>query len=224
MLERPWPEHGGMRPRVSRLALGGWLLLAVLLVAAPVRAEVADEGLPHAHVSAGDISIAAYSGYGLGFVRASAYRGGETDDVDAVPLFPQIGYRVTDRLGGDGWYAGSFEILLEGTLLWETQPRSGFGGGAGLLFRYDLLSVPYVIPFAEIGGGMLDLDFGLDDQADGFNFTLHGGAGVRYFVTPDWAISMALRWQHISNAGTTLPNDGIDLFEPLLGVTYVFNR
>lgn len=184
----------------------------------------AESDLPHAHVTAGDIEMGGFAGYGFGFVRAPAYRGGETDDVEAVALFPQIGYRLTDRLGGDAWYAGSFEVLLEGTLLWETQPHSGFGGGAGLLFRYDLLSVPYVIPFGELGGGMLDLDFGLDDQADGFNFTLHGGVGVRYFLDPQWCLSLAYRWQHISNAGTTLPNDGIDMHQPLLGLTYVFDR
>lgn len=214
MRARLWPDA---RRRVCARWMGLFLLLA-----APVAAQEPD--LPHAHVSAGDISVGAFGGYGFGFVRAPAYRGGETDDVDAIPLFPQIGYRVTDRLGGDGWYAGSFEVLLEGILLRQTQPHSGFGGGAGLLFRYDLLSVPYVIPFGEIGGGMLDLDFELDDQADGFNFSLHGGVGVRYFFTPNWSASLAYRWQHISNAGTTLPNDGIDLHEPLFGLSYVFDR
>lgn len=239
MRARPWPERIAVR----------WLCAVLVVVAIPeaeVRAESepevaaepapesppppapapasAAEKLPHAHVTAGDVSLAAFSGYGFGFVRAPAYRGGETDDVDAVPLFPQIGYRLTDRLGGGGWYAGSFELLLEGTLLWQTQPRSGFAGGAGLLLRYDLLSVPYVVPFGEIGGGMLDLDFGLDDQADGFTFTLHGGVGLRYFLDPAWAVSLAYRWQHLSNAGTTLPNDGIDLHEALFGVTYVFDR
>ncbi|MDG2307135.1 MAG: acyloxyacyl hydrolase [Candidatus Binatia bacterium] len=226
-------------PDARRRICAGWMGL-MLALAAPVAArepapeidpasepEPAPEppsDLPHAHVSAGDISVGASGGFGFGFVRAPAYRGGETDDVNAIALFPQIGYRVTDRLGGDGWYAGSFEVLLEGNLLWETHPHSGFGGGAGLLLRYDLLSVPYVIPFGEIGGGMLDLDFGLDDQADGFNFSLHGGAGVRYFITPNWSASLACRWQHISNAGTTLPNDGIDMIQPLLGLSYVFDR
>ena len=215
--ERRLPE---VRSRARRLRLGGQLAILSLVVLRVASAGAAE--LPHGHVSAGDIEVGGFSGYGWGFVRAPAYRGGETDQVDAVPLFPQIGYRVTDRLGGDAWYAGSFEVLLEGTLLWQTQPRSGFGGGAGLLFRYDLLSVPYVVPFGELGGGMLDLDFGLNDQADGFNFTLHGGVGVRYFVNPNWSLSLAYRWQHISNAGTTLPNDGIDMHQPLLGVSYVF--
>ncbi len=217
MRVRLWPDVS------VRCAAAAWVgVLFVVAMLAPVRCSAED--LPHAHVSAGDISVGGFGGYGFGFVRAPAYKGGETDDVEAVALFPQIGYRVTDRLGGDGWYAGSFEVLLEGTLLWETQPHSGFGGGAGLLFRYDLLSVPYVIPFGEIGGGMLDLDFGLDDQADGFNFSLHGGVGVRYFFAPGWAASLAYRWQHISNAGTTLPNDGIDMHQPLLGISYVFDR
>ncbi len=225
------------------------LLLVVLLVGGTGRAGAADavpaeapssaagdatrgappaaEGwhaLPHAHVSAGDISVGAFGGYGFGFVRAPAYRGGETDDVEAGVLFPQLGYRLTDRLGGAGWYAGSFEVLLEGTLLWATTPRRGFAGGAGLLVRYDLLSIPYVVPFGELGGGMLDLDFALDDQADGFNFTLHGGVGVRHFLDPSWVVSLAWRWQHISNAGTTLPNDGIDMNQALLGIAYVFDR
>lgn len=211
---------GCVAPRRPRSAGRTLVVVLVLSIAGGAFAEE----LPHAHVSAGDVEVGAFTGYGFGFVRAPAYRGGETDDVEAVPLFPQIGYRLTDRLGGDGWYAGSFELLLEGTLLWETTPHSGFAGGAGLLLRYDLLSVPYVVPFGEIGGGMLDLDFGLDDQADGFTFTLHGGVGVRYFLSPQWVVALAYRWQHLSNAGTSLPNDGIDMHQPLLGVSYVFDR
>lgn len=205
------------RTGVAGLVFGAFALFSVGSASLALAAE-----LPHDHVAAGDIQVSLQTGYGWGFVRAPAYRGGETDEVDAVALFPQLGYRLSDRLGGDAWYAGSFELLLEGILLWETEPRSGFGGGAGLLLRYDLLSVPHVIPFGEIGGGMLDLDFGLDDQADGFNFSLHGGVGVRYRVDPNWSVSLAARWQHISNAGTTLPNDGIDMIQPLFGVSYVF--
>lgn len=217
MRGRQWPERA--RALVGALVCSlVWALVGGLLLATSAAAEE----LPHDHVKAGDIQLSLQTGYGFGFVRAPAYRGGETDDVEAVPLFPQLGYRLSDRLGGDAWYAGSFELLLEGILLWETQPHSGFGGGAGLLLRYDLLSVPYVIPYGEIGGGMLDLDFGLDDQADGFNFSLHGGVGARYFFSPRWAASLAVRWQHISNAGTTPPNDGIDMIQPLVGVSYVF--
>jgi opacity protein-like surface antigen len=104
--------------------------------------------------------------------------------------------------------------------LWSTQPRSGFAGGGGVLLRYDFLAVPHVVPFVEVGGGMVNCQLGLNDQDDGFAFTLHGGFGARWFFAPQTALGLAYRWQHLSNGGTHLPNDGVDLSEVLLGISY----
>ncbi|MBM4266119.1 MAG: acyloxyacyl hydrolase [Deltaproteobacteria bacterium] len=207
------------RHRRIRAALFACVVLAAL-VAPPERARAVDPN--PAVFDLGRMSLGFFSGAGFGFARPG-YAGGETDEVLLVPFYPQLGIGISGPLGGEAWYAGAFEMMLEGTFLVNTSPRSGFAGGGGVLFRYDFLSVPHVVPYAELGGGMLDLEFDLNDQRDGFNFSLDGGLGIRWFIDANTVLSLAYRWQHLSNAGTALPNDGIDTHQPLLGISYYFD-
>ena len=67
---------------------------------------------------------------------------------------------------------------------------------------------------------MGSLDFDLRDQDDGFSFVLQGGAGLRWFVSERTSLDAAWTLHHISNAGTHLPNNGINASLPTLGVTF----
>ena len=46
------------------------------------------------------------------------------------------------------------------------------------------------------------------------------GTGAHWFVGQRTAITTEVRWQHISNMNTRLPNDGINDAEFLLGTSY----
>jgi len=174
----------------------------------------------------GSKQVALVAGYGVGFrmgSRANRRISRELADVDLVNIVPRIGFGVTDPIGGDWWFRGNVEMLVEGALLINTGPTSGFAGGAGTTLRYNFLRNERLIPFIDANLGILGTDFDLDRQANGFNFNVGGGVGTHWFVTNRTALTFEARWQHISNAGTKQENDGINNALFLVGVSFFYD-
>ena len=147
----------------------------------------------------------------------------EIEDTQYVFLAPRWGIGITDPLGEEGaWYRGNLELLGEGQFFFETEPKGGFAGGFAILFRYNFLPDGKFIPFVEAGAGILGLDFDVDGQRDGFNFSPQAGLGFHYFVSERTALTGEWRWFHISNADTREPNNGIDSSLFLIGVSFFF--
>ncbi len=78
--------------------------------------------------------------------------------------------------------------------------------------------------YASVGGGV-----GLIDSTDipggqGQDFTLNwfATAGVRHYLTNQFALSAGVMFQHWSNGGATDPNPGLDALGPVLGMTWHF--
>lgn len=215
------------RLRSSRLAsLAGSLLLAGLLIQ-PAAAEAGGEPGDPGVFRRGGKHAAFLAGYGVGFRMGSdedREKSAELRDVGIVNLIPRLGIGVTDPMGGDSWYRGNIEALFEGALLINTRPHSGVGGGLGTSLRYNFLFAERrFVPYLDANLGIVGIDFDLDRQADGFNFNVGAGGGVHWFVRPRTSIDTEVRWQHISNAGTRRPNDGINDVLFLLGVTHFFD-
>ncbi len=157
-------------------------------------------------------------GYALGFRIGETT--GELGDVEMIYVAPRWGIGISDPMGGDAWYRGHFELVIEGALLFLTEPNDGFGGGITAMVRYNFLPEGRFIPFVEGGGGVLSIDFDLNSrrrpeaeqrgQSDGFNFSLQFGLGFHFFVAERTALTGEARYYHISNRDIKLPNDGID--------------
>ena len=159
-------------------------------------------------------------GYGFGLpIGASA--DSDLEDTQYAAVIPRWGIGLTNPLGrDDAWYRGNLELLLEGAFLFQHEPRNGFAGGGGFMLRWNFLRLGRFVPFAEIGAGLIDLDFDFDEQSDGLNFTPQGGFGLHWFATERLAITGGWRLHHISNAGTKDENDGINSSLFLLGVSF----
>jgi hypothetical protein len=114
------------------------------------------------------------------------------------------------------------ELLVEGALLFDTEPEFGFAGGIGSTLRYNFLPWRRVVPFVDANFGLLGLDFDLSRQSDGFNFNVGAGSGSHWLVGERTTITTEVRWQHISNMNTKLPNDGINDVLFLIGFTRFF--
>ena len=140
-------------------------------------------------------------------------------DLQFLYLAPRWGIGLSDPIGGNSWYRGNFELILEGTFLYSFEPKSGIAGGLTPLIRYNFLAGDRLVPFAQLGAGILVLDFDLRRQADGFNFTLQSGLGFHYFLSERTALTGEWRYHHISNAGINRPNIGINGSVVLFGVT-----
>ncbi|MDH3213146.1 MAG: acyloxyacyl hydrolase [Myxococcales bacterium] len=129
---------------------------------------------------------------------------------------------ITDPMGGGAWYGGNIDLMLEGAYLFASQPSTGRGGGGSVLLRWNWLGGGRFVPFANVGAGIVDLNFNLPSQRDGFNFLLQGGLGAHVFVTERRALTAEWRYQHISNANLRLPNKGVDTSAFLVGATFFY--
>ncbi|MFQ5988924.1 MAG: acyloxyacyl hydrolase [Candidatus Methylomirabilales bacterium] len=203
------------------------LVMAVGFFVLPGQGWAADEESPTTQEGAagparlfgsGKQEIALSVGYAFPIIVGATTP--DIEDTQYVFLAPRWGIGLTDPLGGDAFYRGNLGLVAEGQFLIETSPRSGFGGGFALLFRYNFLPDGKFIPFVEFGAGVLGLDFDVDGQRDGFNFSPQGGLGFHYFVSERTALTGEWRWYHISNANTRFPNDGIDSSLFLIGASF----
>lgn len=206
--------------RSSRTAFVAALATA-LAFALPAAAE--DSASGSALFRKGSKHVALVAGYGVGFRFANPSFNKELRDVGMINVIPRVGFGISDPVGVDSWYHGNVEILLEGAFLWNTSPHSGFGGGGGTTLRYNFLSWDRFVPYIDANGGLIGMDFELENQSDGFNFNVGAGAGAHWFLTDRTAFTTEVRWQHISNARTKLPNNGINDVLFLGGFSYFWD-
>lgn len=117
-----------------------------------------------------------------------------------VVLFPSVGFRLSGRL----------EFVAAATLERYLTPEGYF---VGLLPGGLRLSIGNgaLLPYAAInlGFGWTDLDK-LPEISRRFNFRLEAAAGLRGRVTERSAWTFEARFAHISNAGTSFPNYGLN--------------
>ncbi len=167
----------------------------------------------------GQQSIGIAAGYGLALPIAGS-SGGDLRDVQFLYFAPRWSIGLSNPIGGNTWYRGNFELVVEGTFLYGFEPNDGIAGGITPLFRYNFLAGDRLIPFVQFGAGVLALDFDLRRQADGINFSPQAGLGFHYFLSERTALTGEWRYHHISNAGIHRDNSGINSSVVLLGVTF----
>jgi opacity protein-like surface antigen len=177
------------------------------------------------HFMDGSMQIGILAGYGIGFrigSKADRESSRELAGVRLIEFIPRIGVGISDRLGGDAWYGGNVETLFEGALFHNTAQNGGYGVGLGTTLRYNFIFSDQIVPFIDANFGIITLNLDLERQSDGFNFNVGFGGGAHWFLSDNMAITTEIRWQHISNAKTKLPNDGINVGLFLLGFSYFF--
>ena len=180
-------------------------ILAITPVALAEDFEVVDSS-PFGY---GKKRVALTAGPALGFDFLES-RGNDNADVEQVVALGSWSKGISDRMAIEHWYAGNFDLVGEGQLLFNQEPHSGFFGGATLSLRYNLLEFGRVTPFAHVGVGGGYLAYDLEDQRDGFNFALQAGLGLHWSVARRRGLFVEYRYHHISNANTRHPNSGIN--------------
>ena len=163
-------------------------------------------------------SIGISGGHGLA-LPIGGTSGEGLRDVQFIYLSPRWGIGISDPMGENSWFRGNFDLIVEGTFLYSFEPKDGIAGGITPLVRYNFLTDTRLIPFVQVGAGLLALDFGLKRHADGLNFTLQGGVGIHYFIWDRAALTGEWRFHHLSNADRHRRNAGINSSVLLFGVT-----
>ena len=102
-------------------------------------------------------------------------------------------------------------MVLRRTCLPSSCGKSAYGGGFNPFFwQYNFAAKPQqkIVPYFNLGAGMLFTTQDFPVGTSSFNFTPQGGIGAYWFMNADRAINFGVRYHHISNAGITKPNPG----------------
>jgi hypothetical protein len=160
----------------------------------------------------------------LGFQVGYALENAIPRNISHINLFvaqPQLGLIVWDS-PGSRLPARRFEILSEGFLGNAIHP-GGRVTGETLLFRFDGKPRGRVVPFFDMGGGVLDttLQTRASELSGGTQFTPQGGLGFQYFFNPQRALVFEYRYMHMSNASLEPPNHGFNSSMLSVGVRWL---
>ena len=92
--------------------------------------------------------------------------------------------------------------------------------------KYNLLSFGRLLPYWDMGGGMLwtNLAPRIAEQSTPVNLLLEAGPGLQYLATDRIALTVGTRFQHISNANTGERNHGLNSILTYVGMAFFFPR
>jgi lipid A 3-O-deacylase len=120
---------------------------------------------------------------------------------------------------GPGFLRGRLEYAVDVVPVFLVTQRTGTAYGAGVnpfAFKWALDTQRHVVPYFEIGGGTLFTNVKVPENTSHVNFTTSGALGL-HFLRGRKAISAEVRFMHISNAGISKPNPGINTLQFRLG-------
>jgi lipid A 3-O-deacylase len=160
--------------------------------------------------------IAIGSGYAWGHLKFTG------SGFDAVPLYLRFGFDM-NSLFGMKESKGMLQFALEPFYNPVTNPGSGAETGLDLFIRYLHPIAPSVKLLSEIGSGLMYLSVNTEEQGKrGFNFLNQFGLGTQIAVSRNSAITVGYRFRHLSNAGTSQPNRGINSNAVVLSYSLLF--
>lgn len=149
---------------------------------------------------------------------------GGTHDTHVVNAGIRLGKVLTgDHLGS--FLRGNFEWsadLVPIYYFWQPAPAKNAYGEAfnPVNLKWNFTSSARTVPFLELGGGVLFTNHAVPRDTSHVNFVTHGALGFQFFNNDRRAITASVRYEHISNAGLSVPNPGINTVQFLVGVNW----
>jgi Lipid A 3-O-deacylase (PagL) len=120
---------------------------------------------------------------------------------------------------GPGFLRGRLEYAVDAVPVFIVFQKTNTAYGAGVnpfAFKWALDTHRSVVPYFEIGGGTLFTNTKVPEGTSRINFTTSGALGL-HFLRSKHNISAEVRFMHISNAGLSSPNPGINTIQFRLG-------
>ncbi len=131
----------------------------------------------------------------------------------------RYGWVLTDAYG-PGLLKGRFEYALDAVPLYLIFQPANTAYGAGLNpanLKWNFAKRGRFAPYIELGGGVLFTTHDVPSRTSTVNFTPSTAFGT-HFLGERLAWTLEGRYLHISNAGLSRFNSGINTFEVRLGV------
>jgi hypothetical protein len=132
------------------------------------------------------------------------------------------GHMLGPVMGEQHWYRGNFELRAEifgGT---QFSPTTEWLVGLAAHLRYNFATGTRWIPFVDTGLGVTATGIGPPDLSNIFEFNLQLGGGFHWFMRDDLALTAEVRYLHLSCAGISQPNQGLNSVLGMVGLTWFF--
>lgn len=159
-------------------------------------------------------------------VEAGAVQGlgifGSLQAHDLALLSVSYGHMLWNTMGQGHFYKGNWEI--RGELFGGAQFSPGSEWVVGLTphLRYNFATGTRFIPFIDGGAGVTATSIRAPDLSNTFEFNLQGTVGVHVFLRDNVALTLEARLFHLSCAGISNPNRGLNGVGGVIGLTYMF--
>jgi lipid A 3-O-deacylase len=163
--------------------------------------------------------------WGLGFYGAGG-KGVNGSTASTGVAWTGVHYkRIMTDVKGSGFWRGTFEYGAEFQplfLIFQDETVYGFHFSP-LLMRWNFQKPgSHLVPFFELGGGMLFTQDNVPKRSSRFNFTPQSGVGLSFFNSGGNGVTFELKYMHISNAGIKKPNPGINSIQMLAGYEWIY--
>jgi hypothetical protein len=133
-----------------------------------------------------------------------------------------VGFRyglILTKPHGPSFLRGRLEYAVDAVPVFLVVQKTNEGYGAGInpfAFKWALDKHGSVVPYLELGGGTLFTNTKVPEGTSRINFTTSGALGL-HFLRSKYNISTEVRFMHISNAGLSTPNPGINTIQFRIG-------
>jgi lipid A 3-O-deacylase len=186
---------------VKKFVAAVWLVLLMGVPAA--RAQAGPE--------AGGHELQVWTGGGHG-------TNGVTSGTGVWNVGLRYGWILTDP-HGPGILRGRFEYAVDAVPVFVVWQRTNTAYGAGLnpfALKWNFTGGGSVTPYVELGGGILFTNTKVPEGTSRVNFTSSGALGM-HFLHRRFNWSAEARFMHISNAGISNANPGINTIQFRIG-------
>ncbi|HEX3586212.1 MAG TPA: acyloxyacyl hydrolase [Candidatus Angelobacter sp.] len=149
---------------------------------------------------------------------------GGTKDTHTMNAGVRLGKVLTDdHLGG--FLRGNFEWsadLMPIYYIWQPVPAQNAYAAAfnPVNLKWNFTSSARAVPYLELGGGVLFSNHAVPLNTSHVNFLTHATLGFQFFNNQRRVFTAGVRYEHISNAGLTVPNPGINTVQFQVGFNW----
>ena len=177
----------------------------------------AEEVRPHLTVGTQEISLSA------GYLLPHRLTTEHTTKQSGPALMPSWAMVLTDPIG-KSFYRGQLLLGAEIVYIQFQEPFLTHGVGFTPKIKYMFEGTGRLRPYIEFAGGPFYTDLGgrIPEESSRFNFILTAGGGLSWFFTSQFSFNVGYRFHHISNAGTRMPNLGLNSSLPFGGFSFYF--
>jgi len=160
-------------------------------------------------------SWAVITGYGQSFPGW----GQTSQRVHTVDVIPRYEHHIFNNIGS-GWYRGFHSLLVEIPVSFVVESDVSAMVGMNFLACYTFTAGEKWFPYVFGGGGPVYSFADIEGMGADFNGNYQFGLGVRHPWRQEHDLLFELRYHHISNGGSSEPNDPLNSCKILFGITF----